>query len=348
MARKDPSKEALDRVRALEKAAPSDNGVAALRGLLAHQNNHIAGRAAAVAKEWKAEALIPELRAAFDRFLESPVTSDPGCAAKQPIMDALSMLGCADAEFFLSGARYVQREPVYGGGTRYMGPRASDWRDPEPRGSQDTAAGVRGAAAQGLLNMGYPDAYLELANLLRDPDARTRRMAVECLGDSGAYQAELLLRVSALAGDEEPDVVALALQALMRLAPERSLPFVAQFLRTFNLVIAEGAALAIGEARLPESFAILRRALESPGRRSAPVNFLLPIALTRSDDAFDYLLAIVREDREREAMLAIKALAIYAGQEQRVAAVRAAVDARASRDLAQFFNRAFEPQNADD
>ncbi len=238
--------------------------------------------------------------------------------------------------------RYIQREPVYGGGVAYFGPRSGDWREPEPRGSQDTAAGVRGASGHALLNMGYPDAYLEMASLVRDRDPRTRRMVMESLGATGSYQAELLLRVAVLASDDEPDVVALALQALMKLAPERSLPFVRSCLHTYNEVIAEGAALAIGEAHLPESFPTLRTAFASPMLQSPKSTLLLPMALTRDEAALAFLLGIVRNDRAPLARAALKALSIYRSQPERVTAVRDAVDGRGEREMALLFNDLFE------
>ena len=323
MPKKDPSQQALDELRALEQDEPSDAGIARLRKLLAHRSNHVAGRAARLAGEWKAEGLIPELLSAFERFLQDPVKKDPGCAAKQPIIEALDTLEHSNPDVYLTGVRHFQPEP--------------SWGPPE-----DTAAGVRGASGHALLNCGYPDAYLEMASLVRDPQARTRRMAMESLGGTGAYQAELLLRVAVLAGDDEPDIISLGLQGLMRIAPERSLPFVRGFVADSDPLVAEGAALAIGEARLPESFPTLRAAWESRGWYGRQSALLLPLALTRDDGAFAFLLGVVREEREGLAAAAVKALAIYEGQAERVAAIQAAVDSRGSRDLAQVFGRVFE------
>lgn len=323
MPRKDPSQAALDELRAMEQDEPSETGIARLRKLLGHRSNHVVGRAARLAREWQAEGLIPELLAAFERFLQDPVKKDPGCAAKQPIIEALDTLEHSNPEVYLTGIRHVQHEP--------------SWGPPE-----DTAAGVRGASGHALLNCGYPDAYLEMASLLRDPEARTRRMAMESLGGTGAYQAELLLRVAVLAGDDEPDIVALGLQGLMRIDGARSLPFVRRFLTDDDPLVTEGAALAIGEARLPESFSVLRAAWNASGLRGTQSALLLPMALTRDEEAFAFLLEMVRDERERLAAAAVKALSIYTGQPDRVSAIQAAVDGRGSRDLAQVFRDVFE------
>jgi len=323
MPKKDPSQAALAELRSMELEAPSEAGIARLRKLLAHRSNHVVGRAAKLAGEWRAESLVPALLAAFERFLEDPVKKDPGCAAKQPIIEALDALEHSDPEVYLLGVRHFQPEP--------------SWGPPE-----DTAAGVRGASGHALLNCGYPDAYLEMASLIRDPEPRTRRMAMESLGGTGAYQAELLIRVAVLAGDSEPDIVSLGLQGLMQIAPERSLDFVRGFLRHSDPLLAEGAALAIGEARLPESFNILKAAWDAQGWRGPDSALLLPMALTRDDGALAFLLEIIRDERERVAAAAVKALSIYAGQSDRVADIRAAVDDRGSRELALVFNQVFE------
>lgn len=323
MPRKDPGKQALDELRALERESPSEAGIARLRKLLDHRSNHVVGRAARLARDWDAEALIPELLAAFERFMEAPEKSDPGCAAKQPLIEALDTLGHSNPDVYLAGIRHFQHEPVYGG-------------------SEDTAAGVRGANGHALLNCGYADGFLEMAALVRDPEARTRRMAMESLGGSGAYQAEIILRVAVLAGDPEPDITSLGLQGLMRIAPERELPFVRGFLADRDPLVAEGAALAIGEARLPESFRILRDAWDAAGWRGPMPGLLLPMALTRDEAAFGFILQVIRNERERVANEAVKALSIFAGQEDRVAAIEAVLDERGSPELLQAFRRIFE------
>lgn len=307
----------------MERDEPSPEGIARLRKLLGHRSNHVVGRAARLAGAWGAAEAIPELVGAFDRFLQLPVKTDPGCEAKQPVIEALFALGHSDPEIYLSGVRYRQPEPSFGPPI-------------------DTAAGVRGASGHALLYTGYPDAWFALVALLNDPEPRTRRMAMESLGGSGSYHAELLLRMAVLAGDAEPDITALGLQALMLVEPERSLAFVRRYLDDRDPVVAEGAALAIGEARLPESFPVLRKAWNSQRWSADRAALALPIALTREDEACAFLMDVIRDERERLANAALKALSIYASQPDRVAEIRAAVDARGSRELAQTFNQVFE------
>lgn len=309
MPRKDPSQDALRELRAMEAEDASPAGIARLRKLIDHRSNHVVGRAAKLAAGWNAVELTAALVTAFQRFLESPVKSDPGCAAKQPIVEALDTLECTDPSVYLAGIRHFQPEPSFGPPI-------------------DTAAGLRGACGHALLNMHHPDAWLEMAALLNDREARTRRMAMESLGCSEAGQAELLLRMAVLAGDQEPDITALGLQSLMRVEPDRSLAFVQGFMSSREPAVAEGAALAIGEARLPESFSVLQRAYDNPARMLPQNALLLPMALTREDQAFDFLLHVVRAERRPVALSALNALTLFMADPVRVEAISAAVKER--------------------
>ena len=228
MPKKDPSREALDTLRAMEQEEPGAVGVEQLRALLAHRSNHVVGRAARLAGEWKAKGLVPDLTVAFEYFMKDPVKRDPGCAAKRSIIEVLVALEHREPEVYLRGIAYVQPEPVYGG-------------------SEDTAAVLRGVCGEGLLECRYTDKYLVAASLVMDRDPRTRRVAVESLGRTETPEAELLLRMVVLADrlgegggpgrllrpdEEDADIIASALQGLMAIAPERSLDFVAGFLRS--------------------------------------------------------------------------------------------------------------------
>ncbi|MBL7647030.1 MAG: HEAT repeat domain-containing protein [Candidatus Hydrogenedentes bacterium] len=320
MPKKDPSQDGLRELRAMEADDPSPEGIAKLHTLIAHRSNHVVGRAARLAGLWQAESLIPELITAFRRFLQDPVKTDPGCAAKQPIIEALDLLGNGDASVYFEAVRHIQREPAFGPPI-------------------DTAASVRGAGGHALLNLRHPDAWLVMAALLNDREHPTRRMAVESLGLSETHEAELLLRMKVHGGDEEPDISSLALQSLMKCAPDRSLDFVKRYLRGDEPDMLSGAAMAIGEARLPDSFAILRAAMEGPGARHHRYAFYLPLALTREPEAFEVLLEALREERRHEALAAVKALAVFFGDPERVARVEAVVSARGERDLVELFER---------
>ena len=75
---------------------------------------------------------LPELVQAFQRLLEEPEKTDPGCLGKTAIVITLVNLEYEDVAFYRRAIRYVQAEPVWGG-------------------EQDSAAHLRAAAAAGLV-----------------------------------------------------------------------------------------------------------------------------------------------------------------------------------------------------
>ncbi len=99
---------------------------------LADRSFRVVAQAAELCEEFSLKERVPDLVAAFARFLEDPVKRDPKCIAKQAIARALVSLECNDVEFFLTGLRYRQPEPVWGG-------------------SADAAVEVRCSCAMGLV-----------------------------------------------------------------------------------------------------------------------------------------------------------------------------------------------------
>ena len=214
--------------------------------------------------------------AAFAHFLEDPIRRDPGCAAKEAIADALYRLGAPEIDVYQRGIRHVQLEPVYGG-------------------KQDTAVQLRGTCGLALVRVHHPDYLIALAELLADREAPARRIAAQALGYSENPAAQPLLRLKALIGDEEPQVLSECLLALLAVAPDASLEFVAGFLDGRTPDNAEAAALALGGSRLPAALPLLcewwERTFDANLRRTA----LLAIAMLKSDAAIAYLLEHVRE-----------------------------------------------------
>jgi len=345
MPRKDASRDALHALRAMAEAGRSDAGVARLEKLLGSRSNYVVGRAARLAADWGVEALAPALIESFVRFTEDPVKSDPGCVAKQASIYALITLGHNDPDIFLRGARYRQIEPSY------LGERGEDpnkwkpkntrreWEDPEPARDCDTAATLRGMCGDGLLRCGYADAHLVVTGLLMDPEIQTRRVAMEALGATASYPSELLIRMALLAGDPEIDIMVLGIQGLMAIAPARSLEFVIDFLYSPDPAIAESAALSIGEARLPESFPVLKDAWEGYGGPDKAA-LSLPIALTRDEAAIEFLLRAVETESVTCAAAAVEALAIFCGDAHWLARVTEVVGARAAPQVTEALARA--------
>jgi len=123
--------------------------------------------------------------------------------------------------------------------------------------------------------------------------------------------------------------VSLGLCALLSLAPEDSLEFVARFLDAGDPALAELAALALGESRLDGAFELLRERWEAePLKRPAHRVWLRAAVLARSDAAFDWLLALIAEADPATAAFLVEALAVYAGNQRLSEQVAVRIDTR--------------------
>jgi len=304
---------------AARKDPASPASLAELRGALTGKSSHAAARAAKIAGECEVAGVVPEMLAAFERYFEEP---DPGCSAKSALAEALYRLGHEDPPPFLRGIRHVQMEPVFGGRV-------------------DVAVDLRGACALGLARMGYRDALVELADLLADAVPAARISAARAIAYRGGEDGSPVLRLKALVGDEEPTVVSECLSALLRISPT-SLGFAAGFLRTRGPVIAEAAALALGDSRLPAAFECLRDWARDVAGTSAERVAFIALATLRREEALDHLLTVVRSGSSRSAERALEALALYRGDEALRARVDAAVGLREGPSLRLAAERAFE------
>ena len=310
----------LDRLRALEDEPVGDGLRAEVKKLLGSASGIVAGKAAKLAGAKRLVELVPDLVGVFERFLEDPVKTDPGCQGKCGAVEALTALGYEGTDVYVTGIRHCQPEPAWG----------------KP---VDTADKLRGLCAYALYAAGHPDLYYYLVDLLSDPEPVARTAAAQVLGNLASETAELLLRMKVRAGDPEPPVVGECLGALMRIAPQRSLPFVAGFLHGPDDLATE-AAFALGESRLPAACARLIAA-RSARMGDARDGLLLPIALTRQEEALDYLLRVVAEEHPNSAEAALRTLPVLAADPLRVGRVAEAVRGRNDRTLDAAFREEF-------
>ncbi len=296
---------ALDILNALDPAAPRAAAVAILKTALADRHFLVVSRAATLSGERLLHELMPDLLSAFARFLQDPVKRDPRCKAKNAVARALVTLECLDIAFFQNGIAYRQLEPVWGG-------RA------------DTATDVRCSCAMGLAASGHLRAVAELAGLLNDPESAVRCGAARAISCGNPFEAEAVLRLKVQIGDPEPQVIGECFGALLVIAPEYSLPFVAAYLRVKDEALQEYAALALGESRLPAALKLLRDAwdeLIAPEARGALIR---AAALHRSDAAFDWLLTIIETAAAKLAEVAVDALGVYERNTKLIEQVNAA------------------------
>jgi hypothetical protein len=289
----------------------------------------VVAKAAAIAGDWQLEAVIPELRAAFQRLMEKPAQSDPQCWGKTAVAKALKDLGLREADTFLQGARHVQMEATWGG-------------------QIDTASALRGTCTLALPqcnDISRDEILRELLDALTEPEARVRADAALALEQIGGPDVILLLRLKARAGDKELAVTGRVLESLLQLEGPRAVPFVTEFLAGKDEDLAGEAALALGASRLPDAVQVLQDFWSKPlGRRGRDLGpaVLRGISASRLDAAFEFLLQLIQNGRPVDARDALEALDLHRDSEEIVVRIREAVAARADAELQAAFAARFK------
>ena len=276
------SKQSFDRkveeIAAL-RSAPEETALPQLRKALKDRGNYVVAKAAAIAGERQFHSLKPDLLAAFDRFMKDPAKSDPQCWAKNAIAKALKDFAYADPSIFFRGVAHVQLEPVWGG-------------------RQDTAATLRGICALALI--GTTAASFEiltcLTDLLNDPEKPVRIDAARAMAQLSAREALLPLRLKALIGDSEAEVVAYCMAALLSLAPREYLPFVAAFLHHSDPDLRLEAAGVLAESPEPEAFDFLKQFWERQTDPQVKRTVLTFLAGSPLEAAAEFLFSVAQNE----------------------------------------------------
>lgn len=291
MARARSSEAKLARLRQLRGESHSPERVRELRAFLGDVSNLVVADAAALTAEDRLTELVPDLAAAYERFLDNPVKKDKLCRAKIALVEALNQLEYTEEDFYLRDVRYVQKEPAWG----------------EP---VDTAAPLRVACAYGLVRNRYRGVLTLLVDLLTDEEKGVRAGAVRALVYSGTEAAGLLLRLKARLGDSDPEVIAECLEGIVELNPEQGVAFVAEFLTSPAEAIQEAAVLALGSSRRPEALAPLKAYAEQCPEDLREAAYVA-LALLRLPAAIDYLLTVVADAAPAVAQPALVGLAVH-------------------------------------
>jgi HEAT repeat protein len=266
---------ALDALR----EGPEDLRSEALRKALGHRNNFIVAKAADLVREFQGANLTADLQQAFDRFFENPVKTDPQCWAKNALSHALAALEYQGTDVFLRGMRHIQMEPVWGG-------------------QSDTAGTLRATCALALVqcrSLSENDLLSHLLELLADKDKAVRAEAVRAIEQVGSPSATLLLRLRAMLGDDEPEVLGACYGGILHIDGVSAIPWVRHFLAAGDDSAAE-AALAIAGTHSLAAFEALRECFgkaDDPWWRSV---VLSAISLTRQEEALEFLLDRVRTE----------------------------------------------------
>ena len=291
MARRPTIEEQLSHLRALRDEPNPEVVRQSLTRALRSRSSLLVAEAARATAEQGLVDLVEELEKALERLLDRPAQADKGCTAKSALVRTLLELEAPAGEIFKRGAYHVQPEPAFGGPV-------------------DAAVELRSLCVRGLLQIQHPEAMLVATDALMDKEWPVRRETARALVLTGRLEVESLLRLKALSGDPEPEVVGQCLASLLRLFPNRSLPFVHRFLQGSSRGVIEVAALALGESRLEEAVDLLLTALREAPNPDLRRTFLLALATTRREQALDFLLGRVLSASTVEAHEALSALSV--------------------------------------
>ena len=313
---------ALAQLNALRTDPRAPASIDQIKNALSDRSNLVAARAADIVREAKLEAMLPHVATVLRRFMNDPVKSDPGCAAKTAAARALYELGAHERDLFLDGARFVQPEPSFG----------------RPN---DTAAELRAVCALALVRVGHPQQLEVLADHLMDPEPHVRLSAARAVGYAGHEFGALLLRMKVRAGDAEEDVLAECFAQLLKLAPARSVPFAAQCLDSPDESSRRAAAFALGASRDPAALAVLTDRWEGDFGAESRL-FLVPaIALHRSTEAIDFLVGGLEAAGPDLGAAIVEGLSAYRHDASVRERVKTVIDARDDSTLHDAFARHF-------
>ena len=288
-----------------------------LRKALAHRNNFLVSKAAKLVADAELHALLPDALAAFDHFFVDAAKTDPKCWAKNALAKTLVKLEHRQKDAYLRGLRHRQLE--------------ASWGPPV-----DSAAALRGTCAHALVDCpGISDADLLtiLLEPLTDADKTVRMEAARAIGQVGGVSAALILRLRALLGSDEPEVLGAVYSALLSLEGAQAIPLVGGYLKEGGDLAAE-AAFALADMRTPEALAALIERLRAGADAWFGAVLLSAIALTRLPAAIDFLLALIARDA-REAPQVIEAIGRTAPNAELRARVQRAVEQTGSQRLEQ-------------
>ena len=304
-------------LESMSEQVPDENGIVRLRRTLESENNYLVAKAAKIVAEHQVAELLPEVLAAFDRFLVDPIKRDPQCWAKNALVKALVKLECRDAAVYLRGLRHIQEEPVWGG-------------------HSDTAGALRATCTQALVvcpELTEAALLNILLEPLLDPDKTVRMEAARAIGQVGGVSAALLLKLRVLLRKEEPEVLGACFSALLQMENSDRLgtiSLVADFLDHGEEAASE-AAFALAETHDPAALL----ALIDRRRSGADAWFASildqAIAISRLPEGMEFLLGLVERD-PRQAASALEAISrVHSSEEVRARVAQSVARARSER-----------------
>jgi HEAT repeat protein len=322
MTKSDRTEQALGWLSALESELDDAAVARELKGYLADRSNLVVAKAAKIARDRGLTQLLPDLVSAFDRLMVDPAKLDKRCAGLTEISMALYEMDYTEPEVYRKGISHVQMEPSFGPPV-------------------DAAAALRGICAQGLIRTRYEGRLEQVVTLLADPEPPARVGAARALATNGGEAGALVLRLKALVGDRDVEVMMECFSGLLTTSRDGAVEFVAGFAELGEGEICEAAILALGASRLPKALKVLKDKWERTVRGSVRKTLLLALATSRDEEALSFLLSLLDESNVETATSVITSLAVHKNSERIRQAVSRAVDRRRERALIDAFRREF-------
>jgi hypothetical protein len=266
------------------REAPPEAAEPELTKALDLSNNFLVAKAATLTLHHRLTGLTPNLAASFLRFLENGAKSDPQCWAKNALAKSLAAFEYQEPELFLTGMRHIQLEPVWGG-------------------TADTAGTLRGTCALALVQCRELDSHrllIHLIPLFADKELPVRVDAVRAVVQVGSDSAALLLRLRAELASDEPELLGSCYSGVLALDGPAAIPWAAKFLSPEDDAAAE-AAMAIAQTHTLEAFQLLCNTFANARDQWFRTVVLSAIALTRQQEATDWLLSLIEKEHPHAA-----------------------------------------------
>ncbi len=329
--RKDPLKDALQKVSALRTDGVSEKSIATLRKMINKEPGMVVAKTAEVAAEWNAIELAQDLHDAFYRLSEAGLQDDPQCWGKVAIIKALYDLTWQDTKIFVDGCKTVQLEPVYGG-------------------KGDSAVNVRTAGIQALAQLPTADTLTvvnTLADLLADESPKVRAEAARACVYCQTLLVAPLLRLKIRSSDVEPRVLGVCFDTLLIISPDsetvrlvleyaQAKSITKKFSPDYNVVQSEAVA-SLASSSFAEAVNAVTKLYEALPDSQLKRVLLTALGASSVSEAFNFLVQIVKDAPVNEARWGLEALKPKLFDADNKAVIEQYLKARKNDDLSKLY-----------
>jgi hypothetical protein len=329
--RRDPLKEALQKISELRAEGNLEKSVTTLRTIIKKQGGVVVAKAAELAAEWNITELAQDLHDAFYRLREDGLDVDPQCWGKAAIIKALYELAWQDTKLFVDGCKTVQPEPVYGG-------------------KGDSATSVRTAAIGVLAQLPTADTLTvmnTLADLLADESPKVRAEAARACVYCQPLLVSSLLRLKIRSGDAEPRVLGVCFDTLLIISPDSETVQLVQgyaapkaitkrFTPSHDVVQAEAIA-SLASSSLAEAVHVVTKLYPTLSDMQLRRVLLTALGASSASEAFNFLCQIVKDAPLNEARWGLEALKPKLHDEENYSLIETCLTQRKDDELLQTY-----------